>query len=122
MSYNLLVPFQFVTAQSLGASFISQAQEVKLQDNIGIQLNWTGTPAGAFDFQVSMDYAEDINGNITHQGHWISLVLDPAIVAAGAPDSAYIDFNQLSTPYIRIVYTRTSGTGLLDAYIVAKGV
>jgi hypothetical protein len=122
MSYNLLIPVQILTAQSMGATFTSPITEIKLQDNVGIQLNWTGAPVGTFDVQVSMDHKQDANGNVTVVGNWISLALSPAIIAAAVPDTAYIDLNQLSAPYIRVVYTRTSGTGVLNMFITAKGV
>ena len=122
MSYNLLAPFKILKAVSMGANITSDAVEVKLQDNVGVQLNWIGTPTGVFSVEVSMDYNEDINGNITNQGNWISLPLSPPIAASGAADVAYIDLNQLSASYIRVKYTRTSGTGTLDCFVTAKGV
>ena len=122
MSYNLLEPFKFISAHAMNASFTSDPQEIKLQDNIGIQLDWTGTPTGTWAFQISADFKKDINGNILNAGHWISLPLSPAIVAAGAADDAYVDFNQLSAAYIRVVYTAVSGSGTVNGYIVAKGV
>lgn len=122
MAYNLLAPYKFVEAVSMGASITSSAQEVKLQDNVGLQLNWTGSPVGTFSVQVSMDHLQDNLGNILVAGNWVTLTLSAAIAAAGSADSAYIDLNQISAPYVRLVYTRTSGTGSLDAFIVAKGV
>lgn len=122
MSYNLLNPYQFIVNQSMGASSTSAIIEIKQQDNIGIQLNWTGTPVGAFDVQISIDHEQDMNGNVTVAGNWVSLGLSPAISAAGSADSAYVDLNQMSASYIRVVYNRTSGTGTLNGFITAKGV
>lgn len=123
MSYNLLAPVHIITAGDMSlASITSPAVEIKLQDNVGIQLDWTGTPTGSFDFQISIDHKEDINGNVQVAGHWISLVLDPAIAASGSTDDAYVDFNQLSASYIRVVYTKDSGTGVLNVLATAKGV
>lgn len=122
MSYNYLQPFHFITAQSMTTSSTSVAVEIQEQDNIGIQLNWTGTPNGAFTFQVSADHLQDAQGNIQVAGNWITLTLNPTINAVGAADSAYIDFNQLSARYIRVVYTASSSTGTLDGYVTGKGV
>lgn len=122
MSYNLLESFHFIVATSMGASATSAAIEVKRQDNVGIQLNWTGTPTGTFAVQISADYKVDNNGNVMNAGNWISLPLSPAIAAAGSADVAFIDINQTGAAYIRVVYTRSSGTGVLDGYITAKGV
>ncbi len=122
MSYNLLIPFKFISAASMGANITSAIVEISQQDNVGIQLNWTGTPVGTFDVQISIDHEQDMNGNVTVAGNWVSLPLSPAIAAAGSADSAYIDLNQQSASYVRVVYTRTSGSGTLNGFATAKGV
>ncbi len=122
MSYNLLQPVHIIMAQSMSTSITSAAVEVRNQDNVGIQLHWTGTPTGAFSVQISSNHKEDIEGNIQVAGDWVTLPLSPAISASGSADDAYIDLNQMSTMYMRIVYTRTGSTGTLDAYVVAKGI
>ncbi len=122
MSYNVLYPVQVFNSVSMATSSTSHAVEVINQDNIGIQLHWTGTPTGTFSVQVSSDYSQDYLGNIQNAGHWIALPLSPAITAAGSPDDAYIDLNQLSAMYVRVVYTAVSGSGTLTGYVVAKGV
>lgn len=122
MSYNLLNPFHFIVNQSMASTSTSGIVEIKEQDNIGIQLNWTGAPVGTFDVQISIDHAQDANGNVTVAGNWISLPLSPGISASGSPDSAYIDLNQQSASYVRVVYNRTSGSGTVNGFITAKGV
>lgn len=122
MAYSNLLPFQLITSGNMNASITSDAVYTQYQDNIGIQLNWTGVPVGTFDVQISMDHHQDINGNITVAGNWTSLPLSPAIAASGGADTAYIDLNQQSAPYFRVVYTRTSGTGTLNVFATAKGI
>lgn len=122
MAYNLLIPYKIIDAVSMAASVTSSIAPIQEQDNIGVQLHWTGSPVGAFTIEVSMDHKQDSQGNVQVAGNWISLTLDPTITASGSGDDAYIDLNQLSAPYVRVVYTRTSGTGSLTAYITGKGV
>lgn len=122
MSYNLLLPVHVVTAGNMASNITSKVVEIKQQDNIGIQLHWTGAPSGAFDVQISSNHSEDSFGNVINAGNWISLVLDPVIIAAGTPDDAYIDLNQMSAMYVRVIYNRSSGSGTLDGYVVAKGI
>lgn len=98
------------------ASLTSEVTCIAFLDNIGIQLNFTGAPVGAFDIQVSIDYDKDKG----IPGTWLSLPLTPAPSAAGAPGSIYLDLNQLSAPFIRVVYTKTSGTGTLNSFISGK--
>lgn len=122
MAYNVLFPVQIIDSQSMGASITGDVVEIKNQDNIGIQLHWTGTPTGSFDFQISNNHKQDSNGNVTVAGDWITLPVMPAITAAGSADDAYVDLNQISAMYMRVVYTRTSGTGSLNAYVSGKGI
>ena len=122
MAYNVAKPYNLVVNGNMASTITSAAFQCQEQDNVGIQLNWTGTPTGAFTFQVSMDYFQDYNGNITNAGNWITLTLNPAITASGSANIAYVDFNQLSAPYIRFVYTPSAGSGTLNAFVTAKGV
>lgn len=122
MSYNFLEPFKFIVAGSLGADFTSRPIEVKEQDNIAIQLHWTGNPNGNFLFQCSTDYKEDTLGNVLNAGNWITLDNEPPVIGVGVGDDAYIDFNQISTSYMRVMFLHISGTGVLTGYISGKGV
>lgn len=122
MSYNLLNPVHIIIAQSMTGNITSAAVEVKNQDNIGVQMNWSGAPVGTFSFEISMDHYQDPEGNIVVPGNWTTLNVSPTITASGVPDTAYVDLNQLSTPYIRVVYNFTSGTGTLNVFVNAKGV
>ena|ERR1700677_2695464 len=122
MAYNVLYPVHIIVATSMTASITSAVVETRNQDNIGFQLNWTGAPVGTFTFQVSMDFFEDINGNIVNPGNWTTLPVTPAITAAGTPNTAYVDINQTSSPYMRVVYTFASGTGTLDGFANGKGI
>lgn len=122
MAYNLLLPVSVVKNGSMAGSITSAVLEIKEQDNVGIQMVWIGAPVGSFDVQVSMDYFRDINGNVTNPGNWTSIPLLPTVAASGSPDNAYVDLNQLSAPYIRLVYTRVSGAGTLNVLMDGKGV
>lgn len=105
-----------------GTSVItSKAVEIINLDNVFLQLDFTGTPSGSFDVQVSSDHLEDQEGNVLVAGHWVSLALSPTPIAAGAADDIGIDMNQLGASYLRVVYTNTSGTGTLNAFVSGKG-
>lgn len=106
----------------MGANVTSAVTNIQFLDNIGVQFNFTGTPTGTFSVEISADYEQDTNGNVTNAGNWVSLVLSPIPAAAGAADSIYIDITQISAPWVRAKYTRTSGTGTLNGFITAKQV
>lgn len=104
----------------MSGNLVSQITNIEFQDNIGIQINFTGSAVGTFNVQISSDYKQDSQGVVQNAGNWISLVLNPAPVAAGSANQIFIDMNQLSAPWIRLIYTASSSTGVLNAFISAK--
>lgn len=93
------------------ATVTSSTTDIRFLDNIAVELVWTGTPTGTFDFQGSLD-----NSN------FVSVSVSPAIAATGAADKALVNFEGLAFAYFRVVYTKTSGTGTLTAYICGKSI
>lgn len=106
----------------MAASVTSAAVNIQYLDNVGIQLVWTGTPSGTFAVQFSLDFEKDSLGNILNAGTWTAIDLDDVPTASGSAGNWYLDMNQISSPWIRIVYTRASGTGSLSAYVTGKEV
>lgn len=118
---NNLLKYQTITNGDMSlASLTSAVTAIQFLDNIGVQLNFSGTPTGSFQIQVSADYAQDGEGNVQNGGNWIPVLLPSSPAASGSAGVIYIDLNQLSAPWIRVVYTRVSGSGTLNAFITAK--
>jgi hypothetical protein len=116
-----LLKFQNITSASMGANVTSAVTNIQFLDNVGIQLNFTTSDAiGTFKVQISMDYDQDAQGVVKTAGNWVDLVLSPIPAAAGANDQIYIDINQISAPWIRVFYERTSGTGTLNGFVTGK--
>lgn len=110
------------TANNMTGTTVLTSPVIPLEflDNLGVQFHFTGTPTGTFAVQVSADHAQDSQGVVTVLGSWVPITLTPSPVAAGAADDIYIDLNQLSSPWVRIVYTNASGTGTLSGWATAK--
>ena len=114
----------------MAGNLTSQVTTIQFLDNLGLQLDWTGSPVGSFQVQVSADYSQDIMGNVLNAGNWSPIILEyiptggTLTIATSIPTPVgspiYVDLNQTSAPYIRVVYTSSSGTGTLNAYITAK--
>lgn len=102
------------------SNVVSSATNIQYLDNIGIQINYSGSSVGSFSVQVSADYLEDINKNVLNPGHWVNLSLSPAPTASAAASSIYLDLNQLSAPWIRVAYTAVSGSGFMSSFITGK--
>jgi hypothetical protein len=126
--HNQIRKYQFFTNASMsGTSTITSTPPSNIQflDDIGIQLNWSGSPVGNFQIQVSADY--DPNEGIA--GAWVpilftywngaSFITDINVpTTMGSP--YYFDLTLLSAPYLQVVYTNTSGMGTLNGFITAK--
>jgi hypothetical protein len=116
---NQLQSFAILSAASLATSLTSAVTNIGHLDNIGIQADLvSGDAAGTLAVQVSANYDQDYLGNVLNPGNWNTITSQA--IAAGQPASVYFDLNQLSAPWIRLIYTRTSGTGTITAVIVAK--
>ncbi len=103
-----------IHAMSMGASITSDPVPLQFEDNPDIQCVWTGTPTGTMVVQVSLDP--------TNLG-WETVSFSPTPdQPAGADGTNYFSLNQTGAAYIRLVYTRVSGTGSLSAKIAAKAV
>ncbi len=128
---NVLPVYQVIVAGDMSlTSVTSSITEIKYLDNVGIQLQWTGSPVGYFQVQVSADHNENAVGRgTTSTGQFVPLVVSflssgIMVQSTDIPTSSgspiYLDLTQLSAPYIRVVYTKTSGSGTLSGYITSK--
>lgn len=118
---NNLYQYKILNAQSLGASFSSAPTNIEIMDNVSYQMNVTTSDAnGTFTVEVSDDYNQDSQGNIISAGNWIALPVSVAMTLTGVNDTIMFDGNQISHPWIRLTYTRASGTGTVTAYVTGK--
>jgi hypothetical protein len=118
---NVLQPVHIIDAGDMSGDLVSDVVGIAFLDNISVQLVFTGNAVGDFGVEVSLNYREQ-QGYVINPGDWVALPLSPAPVAAGSADDITIDINQVSAPYIRVTYTRTSGTGTVEAYLSGKAV
>lgn len=106
---NNLKLYTLFSAGDMSGNLTSASIDIEFLDNVSVQAAWTGSPVGTFNVQGSVD-----------QISWSTLTTNPVITAAGSPDNGLFDLNQLSFPFVRLIYTATSGTGTLVAKVSAK--
>jgi hypothetical protein len=116
MSNKSMTPISIITNGDMSlASLTSPSIPIQWEDNVGIQVTWSGSPVGAFAVPISLD-----------QINWVTIptsAFNGTYPVPGTTTSpGFLDMNQLSASYIRLVYTKVSGTGTLNALLVAKGV
>ena len=111
MSTKRVLDFdKLIVDGDMSASITADGTNILYTDRVGYQIDWTGTPTGDFTVEVSND--EDT---------WVELTLSTAIAAGGSADSAFIDV-ETAAKFVRLKYTRSSGTGTLNVHITAKSI
>lgn len=91
-------------AASMAATITSRAIDIRRGKGWAVQFVWLGTPTGTCKVQSSVDGStwEDVSG--------------ASIATGGAPgNQSFNTAAAVNYPYIRLVYTFTSGTGTLTA-------
>lgn len=123
MSMNFISPIVVFNNVSLSASRTSSGIHVQNSDNIGIEFVWTGTPTGTFGIDVTNSATLNPDGTVSG-GTWTPLVLTSPDVpeATGSSGNGFIDLNQTGAAFVRVTYTRVSGTGNCTAILTAKSV
>lgn len=100
----------YIVDNDMSASFNGPSSNILHTDRVAYQLTWTGTPTGSFTVEGSNDELV-----------WVNLPLSAAVSAAGSADDAVIEI-ETALKFIRLVYTRSSGSGNLDVHITAKSI
>jgi hypothetical protein len=107
---RVIPPFQVMIAADLAGNVTSSETDVMGLDYARYDIAWSGTaPIGV----MTVEYLKD--GDAT----WATLDVG-TIAVSGASGTHEILFTELPFKRIRLKYTRTSGTGTMNAYITAK--
>lgn len=123
-----LPSYKLISAGDMSANITSPVTNIELYDNIAFQVNiLTGSAAGTIAAQVSLDYLPSSQGT-PNSGTWITIL--SATVTAGAvitgtnilvtSGNGYLKLNQVEAPWIRLLFTNSSSTGTMDAFICGK--
>lgn len=110
---NLVPTYELQNFSDLSDNATSNSFNVQNLDNLSIHLLFSGTPTGTVVVQAR-NGSDDGWYNLTLGGGAISLV--------GAPGSHQILLTYLPFTDIRLIYSRSSGTGTMEARITAKTV
>lgn len=133
MQKDVSQPFLAFNAGAMASTntIYSSISNILHKDTVGIELSWSGSPTGTFYVQVSNSYkpalAQSEGAGAPNNGNWTQVPLtDPVAgttsltttTAAGNP--MFLNLNQLGAAWIQIVYTNSSGSGVLNGTITAK--
>lgn len=101
----------------------SRAMRAALLDNMSFQATWSGSsPVGKLDVQVSNDHQEN-GGVVMNAGTWVSIYAGGTVPdVTGNTGTLFLNLTGLSAAFVRVVYTKTSGTGTLQCYFNARSI
>lgn len=103
------------------ASITSLVTIIQKISYVSYAVSWSGTsPVGVFTVQASNDYTQDGSGVVLNAGTWTDVPLSSAAAVSGNTGNGVIDLDGISVYAIRLVYTKTSGTGTAQATITGK--
>lgn len=108
---NVIYGYQAFNAVDISSSQTSAEIEVGQEDYGSIYVFWTGSsPVGALTVQAK-------NGT---NGTYRSLDFGSAISISGASGAHDLILNELPFTHLKLVYTRSSGSGSLTANVTLK--
>lgn len=110
------------------ASITSDATVLQSVSKFSYQVTWSGTsPVGTLALQVSNTYTLNPDGTVGSTGSWNTCPVDvsgtgstTSISISGNTGKGFIDCTVNAGYAVRLVYTKVSGTGTLQATIVGK--
>lgn len=114
-------PYSVITDGSMAGSLTSKVTIIQKLSLVSYSCHWTGTaPVGAISVQVSNDYEQNVDGTVKNAGNWDTLPLSAPAGVTGSTGDGFIDVYATAAYAIRLLYTRTSGTGTLNVVVSGK--
>lgn len=120
-SRPLIKPFSVITNGNMATSLTSTPTITDNLSMISYDVSWAGSsPVGAITVQVSNSYSVNADGSVRNTGNWTTLTLSSTTNVSGNTGNGFIDIDATAAYAVRLVYTRTSGTGLLNVKVASK--
>lgn len=120
-SRPLMGPFLVIDDGDMSGDIISLPTIIQNISMLSYDISWAGTaPVGVMSIQVSNSYSQNADGTIRDGGNWTTVPLSSVPTVSGNTGNGFIDVDALGAYAVRLVYTRTSGTGLMTAIVTAK--
>lgn len=114
---DVLLPYQIFNQDTLQSDLESEVINIQYLDNVSAQLSWTGNGTGTFSIQGSLNY----NARLPLTAIWDTITLNPIPTVAGVSDTALLDMNQLSFPWIKLSFISTFLSGSITTVADSAG-
>lgn len=114
-------PYPVIVNGDMSGNITSAVTIINNMSMLSYDISWAGTaPVGVMSVQVSNTYSQNADGTVRNAGNWTTLELSHVPTVSGSTGNGFIDIDAIGAYAVRLVYTRTSGTGLMQAYLAGK--
>lgn len=121
-SRPIFTPHSVITNGNMATSLTSEVTIIQNLSMISYSSVWTAgaTPVGVISVQVSNDYSQNADGTVRNAGTWNTLTLSAPTNVSGNTGNGFIDIDANAAYAMRLIYTRTSGSGILNVIVNGK--
>ena len=114
-------PYSVIINGDMAGDLTSAVTIIQKLSLISYSVSWAGSsPVGVMSVEVSNDYSKNSDGTVNNPGTWNALPLSGTTNVSGNSSTGFIDIELNAGYAIRLKYTRTSGTGTMQALVNAK--
>lgn len=114
-------PKSVITNGNMSGNLTSIVSVLTNISMVSYAISWAGSsPSGSMSVQVSNDYTQNEDGSVANAGTWNTLTLSAPTTVSGNTGNGFIDVTATAAYAIRLVYTFVSGTGTMQATVIAK--
>jgi hypothetical protein len=110
-----LNPFDAILNGDMSGNITSEVTIIQKLSMISYDISWSGSsPVGVISVEVSNTYSQNADGSVRNPGNWTTLTLSAPTNVSGSTGNGFIDIDATAGYAVRLVYTRTSGSGVLN--------
>ncbi len=113
---NSISAYPIIVEEDMSASITSLETNVRNLDNASIRIDWTGTPTG----QIIIEALQEKDRDIIQPDDWFTLDFGSDIIIDINNTDHQLIFTSMPFDRIRLTYTPTAGSGVLNAKLTAK--
>lgn len=114
-------PHPVIVDGDMSGDITSEPTIVQKLSMVSYDISWAGTaPVGTMSVQVSNTYSQNADGSVRNAGNWYDLPLSDVTDVSGSTGTGFIDIEATGAYAIRLVYTFTSGVGVMQATVSGK--
>ncbi len=105
----------------MSADIVSDVITLEQLVMISYAISWVGTDlSGVVTVEVSNDYSQNATGQVRNPGNWTTIPLSGIGTIDSDDDAGFIDIDANAGYAIRLRYTASDGTGLMNVTAMGK--